>query len=86
MKKVLTYVLPLIMAAAMVLSTSMVALAAPMPGAIWTTNPTGTTVNQNTYAYKTDVYLNGGPKSIGRMDKFSAVALGALMARSPRFR
>jgi hypothetical protein len=65
MKKVLTYVLPLIMAAAMVLSTSMVALAAPMPGAIWTTNPTGTTVNQNTYAYKTDVYLNGGPKSIG---------------------
>jgi hypothetical protein len=41
------------------------ALAAPMSGAIWTTNSTGDAVNMNQYEYKTDVYLNGGPKGGG---------------------
>lgn len=33
------------------------------PGAIWTTDATGTAVNDNLYEYKWDVYLNGGPTS-----------------------
>ncbi len=33
--------------------------------AIWTSTSTGTTVNLNTYANKTDVYLNGGPQNCG---------------------
>jgi hypothetical protein len=41
------------------------ALADPMSGAIWTTNSTGDAVNMNQYEYKTDVYLNGGPKGGG---------------------
>jgi len=32
-------------------------------GAIYTTLPDGNTVNQNTYANKADVYLNGGPNN-----------------------
>jgi len=32
-------------------------------GAIWTTDASGNPVNANFYDYKTDVYLNGGPKS-----------------------
>jgi len=39
--------------------------ASQITGAIWTTDSTGTTVNQNIYAAKTDVYLNGGPKNGG---------------------
>lgn len=38
---------------------------APVTGAIWTTDPTGTRVNANIYAAKTDVYLNGGPARPG---------------------
>lgn len=34
-------------------------------GAIFTTNYAGTTVNQNIYDHKTDVYLNGGPQVNG---------------------
>ena len=34
-----------------------------MPGAIWTSNSGGSTVDQNSYANKTDVYLQGGPNS-----------------------
>jgi len=35
--------------------------AAPLPGAIWTTDPTCSGVDLNIYASKGDVYLNGGP-------------------------
>jgi hypothetical protein len=35
--------------------------AAPVPGAIWTTDPTCSGVDLNIYASKGDVYLNGGP-------------------------
>ena len=35
--------------------------AAPLPGAIWTTDPTCSGVDLNIYASKDDVYLNGGP-------------------------
>jgi hypothetical protein len=35
--------------------------AAPLPGAIWTTDPTCSGVDLNIYASKADVYLNGGP-------------------------
>jgi hypothetical protein len=37
------------------------AFADPVSGAIFTTDVTGNEVNQNQYAAKTDVYLNGGP-------------------------
>jgi hypothetical protein len=37
------------------------ASAAPLSGAIFTTDSTGTPVNLNIYAAKEDVYLNGGP-------------------------
>lgn len=37
--------------------------AAPMSGAIWTTNQDGSAVNKNIYVYKNEVYLNGGPKA-----------------------
>jgi hypothetical protein len=33
-------------------------------GAIFTSNNDGTTVNQNLYANKSDVYLNGGPQNV----------------------
>lgn len=36
---------------------------AQVSGAIYTTLPTGTTVNANLYDAKTDVYLNGGPQN-----------------------
>src|SRR5438874_11311977 len=35
--------------------------AAPLPGAIWTTDPTCSGVDLNIYSDKHDVYLNGGP-------------------------
>jgi hypothetical protein len=35
----------------------------PMTGAIWTTDSTGTRVNQNLYASREAVYLNGGPQN-----------------------
>ena len=38
---------------------------AQLPGAIYTTDRTGTTVNGNLYETKQDVYLNGGPQSNG---------------------
>src|SRR5262249_29593216 len=47
-----------------VISTSHVGAAPPLPGAIFTTDITGTRVNQNSYATKcgtTGVYLDGGP-------------------------
>lgn len=34
-------------------------------GAVWTTDASGNQVNQNIYAAKQDVYLNGGPNSSG---------------------
>jgi hypothetical protein len=40
-------------------------MADPMPGAIWTTDSSGDTVNQNIYLAKSYVYLNGGPKNGG---------------------
>ena len=66
MKRIFSITTALVMALALFVSFSGVAFAAtPMPGAIWTTDNTGTRVNQNIYEYKTDVYLNGGPKSSG---------------------
>ena len=66
MKRVFSIVKVTIMALALFASFPGAAFAAaPMPGAIWTTDSTGTRVNQNIYEYKTDVYLNGGPKSSG---------------------
>ena len=66
MKKVFSVILAVIMALALFVSVSPVALAAPpMPGAIWTTDITGERVNQNIYELKSDVYLNGGPNSSG---------------------
>lgn len=41
------------------------AVAQQVSGAIWTTDVTGTIVNDNHYATKPDVYLNGGPKGGG---------------------
>src|SRR5260370_11587254 len=38
-----------------------VSAAPPLPGAIFTTNVSGTRVNQNQYVNKCDVYLDGGP-------------------------
>jgi hypothetical protein len=38
---------------------------AQMSGAIWTTDSTGTVVNQNLYDLKTNVYLSGGPQGGG---------------------
>jgi uncharacterized repeat protein (TIGR01451 family) len=35
----------------------------PLSGAIWTTNADGSTVDQNIYPSKEDVYLNGGPRN-----------------------
>ena len=66
MKRVISIVIVTIMALALFASFPGITFAAaPMPGAIWTTDSTGTVVNQNIYDYKTDVYLNGGPKSSG---------------------
>jgi hypothetical protein len=39
------------------------AMAAPVTGAIFTTDVNGTFVNANIYEAKEDVYLNGGPRS-----------------------
>ena len=41
------------------------AVHAQLPGAIFTSERTGTTVNGNLYQNKEDVYLNGGPQSAG---------------------
>lgn len=49
-------------AVVMVLGATGGAWAAPS-GAIFTTNSTGQTVDQNIYSLKTDVYLNGGPQN-----------------------
>jgi len=45
---------------------------AAFPGAIYTTDSTGTSVDQNLYAKSTDVYLNGGPQN----DHFSGLPDG----------
>lgn len=42
-------------------STVSLSAAPPLPGAIFTTNASGTRVNQNIYLHKCDVYLDGGP-------------------------
>jgi len=66
MKRIFSITTAMVMALALFASFSGVAFAAtPMPGAIWTTDIAGTRVNQNIYQYKTDVHLNGGPKSSG---------------------
>ena len=52
----------MIIAAAMVTS---VALMAPLPGAIFTTDGTCTGVDLNIYASKNDVYIDGGPAHVG---------------------
>jgi hypothetical protein len=39
------------------------AAAGPISGAIYTTNASGTTVNQNQYHFRQDVYINGGPQN-----------------------
>jgi hypothetical protein len=38
-------------------------LAGPLTGAIYTTKFDGTTVNQNIYSFREDVYINGGPQN-----------------------
>jgi hypothetical protein len=43
------------------LGSATAAVAAPLSGAIFTTDETGVPVNLNIYAAKEDVYLNGGP-------------------------
>lgn len=66
MKRLFSVAINLIIALALFASFPMVALAAvAMPGAIWTTNRTGATVDKNIYDYKLNVYLNGVPKSSG---------------------
>src|SRR5262249_6247457 len=47
--------------AIMIAGTIKLLAAPPLPGAIFTTNATGTRVNQNTFQNKCDVYLDGGP-------------------------
>lgn len=63
MKKVLTVLLTLFTALAFLCSLTAVASASPVTGAIWTTDSTASRINQNIYEVKTDVFLNGGPKS-----------------------
>ena len=46
----------------MLLFTLSVAVAAPVTGAIFTTNEDGSFVNANVYEFQEDVYLNGGPR------------------------
>jgi hypothetical protein len=65
MKRVFHLVVVAIMALAIFVAFPGVAFAAPMPGAIWTTDSSGAIVNQNLYEYKAYVYLNGGPRSSG---------------------
>ena len=45
----------------MMAMSAMPIVTAAIPGAIWTTDVNGVPVNQNLYANKCDVYLNGGP-------------------------
>lgn len=55
------FVLVLLLSCFSIVSTAFAA--DPMPGAIYTTDPTGRDVNQNVfYTDKTQVYLNGGPE------------------------
>lgn len=63
MNKVLSTILALFMALSFLCSVATVASAAPVTGTIWTTDSMASRVNQNIYEIKTDVYLNGGPKS-----------------------
>jgi hypothetical protein len=60
MKKILLILVTLSLVLGLTLSFATPALAASMPGVVWTTNSAGKTVNQNLYAAKTDVCLNGG--------------------------
>lgn len=53
---------PLVPLLAVALSTDS-AFAQKLSGAIYTTTKNGTVVNQNVYAARTDVYLNGGPQN-----------------------
>ncbi len=53
---------PLVPLLAVALSTDS-AFAQKLSGAIYTTTKDGTVVNQNVYAARTDVYLNGGPQN-----------------------
>ena len=65
MKRVFSIPLVVVIVLALFVSVSSVIYAAPMSGAIWTTDSTGTRVNQNIYNSSLDVFLNGGPKSSG---------------------
>jgi hypothetical protein len=47
---------------AITLSTSS-AFGQALKGAVYTTDKTGTAVNQNIYGLDTDVYLSGGPQN-----------------------
>lgn len=59
--------LPVVVAAALVWSmlSGSVALAAPLTGAVFTTNAACDGTNLNIYGDKADVYLNGGPAHAG---------------------
>jgi hypothetical protein len=65
MKKILFSLLVLGLVLGLMLPMAATVLAAGVSGAIWTTNSTGDAVNMNQYEYKTDVYVNGGPKGGG---------------------
>jgi hypothetical protein len=64
MSKKLVIILTAALMAAMLLGGAAIASAAPMPGAIFTTDIDGS-VNINQYDAKCDVYLNGGPRREG---------------------
>lgn len=49
--------------AACIITAGSTATAAPMPGAIWTTDASAGPVDKNIYINKEDVYLNGGPRN-----------------------
>ena len=53
------------LACAVMAATAMAAVAAPMSGAVFTTDSTCSGVDLNIYAAKEDVYLNGGPNHPG---------------------
>lgn len=56
---------------------------AQVNGAIFTTNSTGTAVNGNIYALKTDVYLNGGPQNMSDPGLVPTPALYYFMVTDP---
>jgi hypothetical protein len=63
MRKIFPILLTLTMVLGLVFAFASPVLAGAMTGAIWTSDSTGNIVDQNLYAAKWDVYLNGGPKN-----------------------